>query len=666
MATWLTSTASGVVVELDDESAVDATRVGAKAANLASARRAGLPTLGGFVLPIATAARVAASGKLDGAVLAAYLEHSDQGRGPVVVRSSSPSEDSATSSMAGHFESVVGVAGREAFADAVAAVVASAGEGPMAVLVQPHLDPRVSGIAFGVDPVSGRSDRRVVVAVAGGPQALVGGAVTGDRYELDGRGRLRSRRMGDGGTDLDRAERRAVARLVARAASAFGGPQDIEWAFAVDGTLLLLQSRPVTVTGERAAGPIYAPGPLAETFPAPLSPLEQDLWLPPLRDAIREVAVLTGRTSRRHVATRPIVVSPGGRPAVDAELLGPPPTGFTAALDPRPRLRRLRAATRVGRLGAALPAIIGRLVGETDAALGAVPALDEVDDATLLDILDRTADALRSLHGHELLAGVLAGEAGGAGAAEVALRALQRGHLDELSDDAVRSAYPEVLVLSAPRIAPPTRLPLVAPAVRAVTVEELAPREALRLRIRWTHELAVRAALELGTRLVARGLLADPSQIRGFRLASMSRLVAGQPVAPDSVEEGAPLPDRFRLTPSGQVVAASSSTPAEGIGAGGGRRSGPVHLGDEPPPGSVLVVDVLDPKLAVHLPRLAGVVAETGSPLSHLAILAREHGVATVVGFPGARQRWQPGQVVIVDGTSGSVQVGDEAPAVAW
>ena len=49
------------------------------------------------------------------------------------------------------------------------------------------------------------------------------------------------------------------------------------------------------------------------------------------------------------------------------------------------------------------------------------------------------------------------------------------------------------------------------------------------------------------------------------------------------------------------------------------------------PPGSVLVVSHLDPRLAPVIPRLAGLVAETGSPLSHLAILAREYGVPTVV-----------------------------------
>jgi rifampicin phosphotransferase len=41
--------------------------------------------------------------------------------------------------------------------------------------------------------------------------------------------------------------------------------------------------------------------------------------------------------------------------------------------------------------------------------------------------------------------------------------------------------------------------------------------------------------------------------------------------------------------------------------------------------------------------------------LSHLAILAREYGVPTVVSFPGAVDRLAPGSWVVVDGTTGEV-----------
>jgi pyruvate,water dikinase len=78
----------------------------------------------------------------------------------------------------------------------------------------------------------------------------------------------------------------------------------------------------------------------------------------------------------------------------------------------------------------------------------------------------------------------------------------------------------------------------------------------------------------------------------------------------------------------------------------------------------VLVVGHLDPRLAAAIPRLAGLVAETGSPLSHLAILAREHGVPTVVGLVGATTRFVDGEVVAVDGHVGTVTSVRSRPAL--
>ena len=662
MATWLAATRRHAeVVDLDDPTALDVSIVGTKAANLARARAAGLPVLGGFVIPVEVADAVRRSTALSAAVMDAYGALCDGGRRTVVVRSSSPSEDTGTSSQAGRFTSVVDVRGGDAFTAAVAAVVASGGGEPMAVLVQPHLDPAVAGVAFGLDPVSGRGDRLTVAAVRGGPQALVGGAVAGDRYELGRRGRLHGAHHVDGATELTYRHRRRLAGMAARASAVFGGPQDIEWAITDAGALVLLQSRPVTTTAAPAIGPPYGAGPLAETFPAPLSRLEQDLWLAPLRVALAEVAVLTGRASRRAVARRDVVVAPGGRASIDLELFGDArPAGLVAAVDPRPRIRRLRAAWRVGRLAAAIDALAADVVADADGALEGVPDLRTLTDDELVRVIERSFDALVALHGHEVLIGALGGEEGGPTAAEVALHGLAKGRAAGLGPAALRPRHPEVLALSAPHIGVAAPLPSDTPVVRSLTVGHLGGREALRLRARWVHELTVRVALEVGSRLAARGVLATSLDVRHLGRNDLADALAGAPVGLSRVEEGPPLPSVFRLTEDGTPVAVSSGGGA-GVGAGGGRRAGPVHLGDDPPPGSVLVVDVLDPALAVWLPRLAGLVAETGSPLSHLAILAREHGVATVVGVGNARGRWTVGQVVVVDGTNGDVMALGEA-----
>jgi pyruvate,water dikinase len=127
---------------------------------------------------------------------------------------------------------------------------------------------------------------------------------------------------------------------------------------------------------------------------------------------------------------------------------------------------------------------------------------------------------------------------------------------------------------------------------------------------------------------------------------------------------GPPLPARFRMSSTGTPVPVAGGRSA-GTAAGGGRVRGVVHHGPTPPPGSILVVDALDPRLAAVLPGLGGLVATTGSPLSHLAILAREHGVATVVGVADATDRFPVGAEVLVDGATGEVELIDlTAPEV--
>jgi phosphohistidine swiveling domain-containing protein len=127
----------------------------------------------------------------------------------------------------------------------------------------------------------------------------------------------------------------------------------------------------------------------------------------------------------------------------------------------------------------------------------------------------------------------------------------------------------------------------------------------------------------------------------------------------DAANAARALPARFRLTADGRPLAIVSPSGQGGVGAGGGVGTGPAHLGGEPPAGAVLVVTHLDPRLATVIPRLAGLVAETGSPLSHLAILAREHGVPTVVGHAGATATYREAQRLEVDGIAGTVRVPD-------
>jgi pyruvate,water dikinase len=186
-------------------------------------------------------------------------------------------------------------------------------------------------------------------------------------------------------------------------------------------------------------------------------------------------------------------------------------------------------------------------------------------------------------------------------------------------------------------------------------------RESLRFTARLVQELSARAALELGRRGVSAGRLRRADDIKWLSLDEVEA-TRGEPVPlephPARSHAEPPLPAAFRVTASGAVVAERSAAPGGGgQGAGGGRAMGSVHALEDVEPGDVLVVRTLDPQLAGVLPDLGGLVAETGSVLSHLAILAREFGVATVIGVPDAIDRFPVGSKVLVDGQSGEVSV---------
>ena len=73
-------------------------------------------------------------------------------------------------------------------------------------------------------------------------------------------------------------------------------------------------------------------------------------------------------------------------------------------------------------------------------------------------------------------------------------------------------------------------------------------------------------------------------------------------------------------------------------------------------PGDILVTRVAGPALSQVLPNVAGVVAELGGSTSHLASLARERGIPTVLGVRDATQTIPDGAQVAVDGVAGIVR----------
>ncbi len=667
---------------LDDEEALDPQIAGGKGAALARVHRAGFETLPAAVITTSWSDRFDRGLEDDRRDLDRLLHQVLDHLGPsqtMIVRSSSVVEDGSASSKAGQFESVLGVTGLGALKEAVEIVYrsrqrAGASDEPMAVLVQPMVEPSVAGVYFGIDPVSGRADRRVVAAVRGGPDQLVSGQVDGSRWLLDATGRVLDAHVDE--AHLGTATMRSLVRLGDGLAAVFDGPQDIEWGL-VDGRLIVFQSRPITseVRGV-PSGPVYGPGPVAETFPEALTRLETDLWVDPLRDGVREALRISGAVAQRDLRNRALVIDVDGQVAIDLEITGELGRRRGLVEGMRARVRRLRSAWRIGRLRVALPALAHDLCERADDDLEQLPPFDQLATRQLVALIGRGRLALRSLHAHEILMGLVSGSDPPAfTGASVALRVLVEARRDGLSDEEIVRRAPVVLALVPPRVGPSVDLPDVSSAagIRGAPPEADAvqvSREALRMRVRWMQELVGQAAYEVGTRLVERGDLDDVDQIGRLTLDDLGAIASWQAtvdheglVAADrattraAVHRPASLPARFQLSDTGHAIAVAERGQSKGgTGAGGGIGRGPVtHDVVAPPEGSVLVVTTLTPQLGPLLPRLAGIVSETGSVLSHLAILAREAGVAVVVGHRSAVDELPDGSLVTVDGTSGRV-----------
>lgn len=80
-------------------------------------------------------------------------------------------------------------------------------------------------------------------------------------------------------------------------------------------------------------------------------------------------------------------------------------------------------------------------------------------------------------------------------------------------------------------------------------------------------------------------------------------------------------------------------------------------------PGEVLIAPSADPAWCPLFLVAGGAVLETGSRLSHSALLARELGVPCVIGLVGATTRIPDGARVVVDGGRGTVELRAAEPA---
>jgi len=665
--------------------------------NLARAARAGLrvpPTVWAWARTLADAGPVPLPSALGGSSPL-----------PCVVRSGSPTEDSAATSNAGQFLSVV-VRSEAGFPLAVADVAASlpvADGRPLGVVFVQLL---IEGGRAGVTFFDGFYFEET--SAPGGNQALTAGLERGDA------------RRGH----LTRGDRRHD--WLARVHRVFGGTLDIEWAEPDGGDPVLLQVRPALFPLRRCQTLSLAnhkeilgdpPSPwMTGTLAGVGRPVMQffERIDPPTAAWQEAYAVELGERAWLNFSAFFHLMDRWGLPrtmvtdGVGGESAGPADGAYL----PGPFLRSLPRA---------LPRLIFACLGTVwrinaglrglDAALGRAGSLADLQrvNAEALEFSVRTNFALVSLLsglvrfrrklGLGQAAGVVTqqmmGEYAGLAARPTMAGRLEGldawlaryGHRGPLESDPMRPRFAELRpVLEAdlargPAPAAPARprpsVLLAAVARPLFLFDEV--RESFRDRLmRWWQRLRGRILEEAGRAaaaghldapddvffLRAEDLAADPASWRARVADRRSRVDAVRDLdlpstAPRDAIEAAltrsrlgpegPGPDLFTGIGLGHTAVVGTAVRAPDVAA--------VLRGAGLPESPVLVVDTLEPSWAVVFPRFSAVVTELGGELSHASILLREAGIPAVVNARGAYRTIADGDLVRVDPARGEVRI---------
>ena len=199
------------------------------------------------------------------------------------VRSSATIEDGTHHSFAGQFATLLNVAfdalpqaiisvWKSGFSEGVKAYKQNAGiaaEHRLAVIVQQMVNATASGVAFGINPLTGNADETVINAVQGLGESLVSGQQNADTYIIRN-GHLDEITIPSGKcAALIDNQAMEVATLLDDIG---GGKQDIEFAFEGK-KLYLLQSRPVTTIGNGGESIVWDNSNIVESYPGLTLPL---------------------------------------------------------------------------------------------------------------------------------------------------------------------------------------------------------------------------------------------------------------------------------------------------------------------------------------------------------------------------------------------------------
>ena len=191
----------------------------------------------------------------------------------------------------------------------------------------------------------------------------------------------------------------------------------------------------------------------------------------------------------------------------------------------------------------------------------------------------------------------------------------------------------------------------------------------------------------LGADLARSGRLAAPADVYLLTLDEVIGAYEGTLVEPDLAgivtrrsadhARGATAPERFTTTGAVYPSSGGQQWPEDvddapamgprdemvGVAAGPGTATGPAIVVDTPHgvDGHVVVTYRTDPGWVAVLPSAVALLIERGSPLTHVAIVARELGVPTVVQIRDLTRRVADGTLLEVNGSTGRVRVVEPA-----
>jgi pyruvate,water dikinase len=185
--------------------------------------------------------------------------------------------------------------------------------------------------------------------------------------------------------------------------------------------------------------------------------------------------------------------------------------------------------------------------------------------------------------------------------------------------------------------------------------------------------LARRGVLAIGRVLQRRGVLDQAEDVFFFRKADLEALAAAYPnerggdyrrkvdAAKASYEASRLRAPPWSLEEAHEPPGAPTGEALRGLPGSPGRATGPCFLIRTPedfarfPKGAILVARTTNPAWTPLFYSAAGLVTESGGPLSHGAVTAREMRLAAVMSVRGVMTALQDGQVVTVDGNLGVV-----------